>query len=49
MWEPACCSAVLNTKDSMVGETITWHQKILTQIVFLVLSNCLTLGKSLPL
>lgn len=42
MWGCVYCSVVLITEDSMVGETITWNQKTLTQILFLVLHSCPT-------
>ena len=44
-----CCSVVLITEDFMLGETVTRNQKIVTQILLLVLYNCPMLGKALPL
>lgn len=42
-------SVIVMTKDSIVGEIITWDHESLMHILFLVLTNCLTLRKSFQL
>lgn len=49
MWESVYCSVVLIAEDFMVGETINWNQKMLAQILFLLLTSCSASGKSPPL
>lgn len=44
VWGSMYCSVVLITEVSMVGEMVDWNQKTWTQILFLMLSNCPTLG-----